>query len=346
MIPAQRVQRLLVARPGALGDTLLVAPALARLRQTCVQAQLTYWGNEPTAGLLHQMGLVDRVVSIDHLALAPLFVGAGSVRAPKIAHHIGRLLGYPETAVIWLRRSDDVRQALATLGCATAVTAPSLPPGARPDGTVEPGTSPPHVASYLVQTLDTWLGPHKGVETSLPRLEPTTKSQAWAAELWHRLGLTGDQPVIALHPGSGSLRKNWPAARFASIAALLAGHDVATLLIEGPADATAAARVSALAGTAIHSAPTAELDQIAALLGRCRAYLGNDSGITHLAALTGTPTVAVFGPTAPSVWQPTGQSGWVVRTADRAVSPWPEVSEVAEAVFLALDCAPPPATPS
>ncbi len=328
--------RVLVARPGALGDTLLVAPALARLRQVCAQARLTYWGNEPAGHLLRQMGLVDRVVSFEHLALAPLFIGAGGVRAPETASRSGQLLDHSEAAVLWLRRSDAVRQALAALDCTTVVSTPSLPPGARTDGTTEPGANPPHVAAYLVRTLDAWLGPGPGSASPLPRLVPTADAQAWASVLWRQLGLSEDQPVVALHPGSGSARKNWPAERFASVAARLAARDVTTLLIAGPADATAAAKVAALAGDSVHRAPPATLDRLAALLGRCRAYLGNDSGITHLAAITGTPTVAVFGPTDPTVWRPLGPHARVVRAAGQEDAAWPGVAEIAEAVLLAL----------
>ena len=120
---------------------------------------------------------------------------------------------------------------------------------------------------------------------------------------------------------------------------------MATLLIAGPADATAAAKVAALAGASVRRAPPATLDRIAALLDRCRAYLGNDSGITHLAALTGTPTVAVFGPTDPTVWRPLGQRTRVVRAAGQGGTHWPEVAEVAETVFRALDSGASPPSP-
>ena len=345
MIASQAVRRVLVARPGALGDTLLVAPALARLRRSCPRAQLTYWGNEPAAGLLLQMGLVDRVVSFEHLALAPLFIGADGVRSPETASRIGKLLNRPEAAVLWLRRSDAVQQALAALGCTTVVSTPSLPPGTRTDGTTEPGKTPPHVAAYLVQTLDAWLGPHPSGELSWPRLAPTEDAQEWTNTLWQRLGISDVQPVVALHPGSGSARKNWPAERFASVAALLAARDLITLLIEGPADATAAAKVVALAGASVRRVPLATLDRLAALLGRCRAYLGNDSGITHLAAITGTPTVAVFGPTDPRVWRPLGPHTRVVCAAGQGDTAWPAVGEVAAAVFKALACGASPPSP-
>ena len=119
-------------------------------------------------------------------------------------------------------------------------------------------TALPSRARHRLTWPPTWCRPSmpgsgriRAGELSWPRLAPTEDAQEWTNALWQRLGLSEDQPVVALHPGSGSARKNWPAERFASVAALLAARDVVTLLIEGPADATAAAKVAALAG-ALH----------------------------------------------------------------------------------------------
>ncbi len=66
-----------------------------------------------------------------------------------------------------------------------------------------------------------------------------------------------------------------------------------------------------------------ELAEAGAVLSECALYVGNDSGITHLAAGLGVPTVAVFGPTDPAVWRPLGPRVRVVRGR-----PWPTVEEV------------------
>jgi ADP-heptose:LPS heptosyltransferase len=59
---------------------------------------------------------------------------------------------------------------------------------------------------------------------------------------------------------------------------------------------------------------------LASLLRRCSAYLGNDSGVTHLAALVGVPTVALFGPSDPALWSPLGSRVTVLRSPTAAMS--------------------------
>jgi ADP-heptose:LPS heptosyltransferase len=78
------------------------------------------------------------------------------------------------------------------------------------------------------------------------------------------------------------------------------------LVLSGPADAQV---VRAMTSRLSHSLPIlsdAPLSGLAGLFARCSAYLGNDSGITHLAGLAGAPVVALFGPTDPAVWGPRG----------------------------------------
>jgi len=70
---------------------------------------------------------------------------------------------------------------------------------------------------------------------------------------------------------------------------------------------------------------------VAALIARCACYVGNDSGISHVAAGLGVPTVAVFGPTDPAVWGPHGPTVRVVRRR-AAGDAWPSVEAVAGAV--------------
>lgn len=108
---------------------------------------------------------------------------------------------------------------------------------------------------------------------------------------------------ILVHPGSGSPGKNWPAERFAAI---IRGLDAPVRLIVGEADAEPALRVEQAVGRPLPRLEQAPLAEVAGRLAGCRAYLGNDSGISHLAGLSGARTVALFGPTSPRVWAPLG----------------------------------------
>jgi heptosyltransferase-3 len=122
---------------------------------------------------------------------------------------------------------------------------------------------------------------------------------------------------IAVHPGSGSQEKNWPAARFASLVRALA-VGAPWLLVEGPADAAAVAPLTAVpGGLGAHGLP---IRALGALLAQARLYVGNDSGVSHLAAAWGSPTLVLFGPTAPAVWAPQGERVVVVRSPTRGMS--------------------------
>jgi heptosyltransferase-3 len=99
----------------------------------------------------------------------------------------------------------------------------------------------------------------------------------------------GDFAVI--HPFSGSARKNWPIEPYRELAARLA---IPVRWCAGPQERL---------GDAVHFE---NLYDLARWLASARLYIGNDSGITHLAAAVGTPVVAIFGPTNPAVWAPRG----------------------------------------
>jgi ADP-heptose:LPS heptosyltransferase len=108
---------------------------------------------------------------------------------------------------------------------------------------------------------------------------------------------------LVLHPGSGSSEKNWPSEGFATLARTL-GRGRPVLVIEGPADAAACAPVLKTKGARqVRGIP---LRILGALLATSSLYVGNDSGVSHLAAAFGAPVLALFGPTNPEVWAPEG----------------------------------------
>jgi hypothetical protein len=162
----------------------------------------------------------------------------------------------------------------------------------------------------------------------LPTLQCSRKLRIHTREWLDRQFGQGVRPV-AIHPGSGGRRKCWPAYRFAE----LAGHlDAPVLLIEGPADADVCCEFTEALAPSVLVVRVAgvSLPRLAALLVECRGYVGNDSGVSHLAAALGVPTVAVFGPTDPAVWAPRGSK--VIAVASFADISWPAVDDVLIAV--------------
>ena len=135
-----------------------------------------------------------------------------------------------------------------------------------------------------------------------PPLETTAAEQLEAERLTRGLA----PGFLAVHPGSGSRAKNWPLERFVAAARALAGGRP-WLLVRGPAE------------EALPCPPDAAdafgwpLRVLAAALGRAGLFLGNDSGVAHLAAACGTRTLALFGPTDPGRWAPVGPAVAVIR---------------------------------
>lgn len=130
------------------------------------------------------------------------------------------------------------------------------------------------------------------------------------------LALTGDtgRKVLVIHPGSGSPKKNWPADRFATLARRLRDEcSYVPVFVLGEADSIVMAE---LAGVAPEIAVLTGCDllEVASMLVACQGYVGNDSGITHLAASLGIPTVALFGPSDPAIWGPRGENVRVIRS--------------------------------
>jgi heptosyltransferase III len=109
--------------------------------------------------------------------------------------------------------------------------------------------------------------------------------------------------VAVIHPFSGSPRKNWSLEKFRSLAHGLERH-MPVYWCSGPEDPPLAA--------AVH---ITDLYELACWLAKARLYIGNDSGITHLAAAVGTPVLALFGPSDPTVWAPRGAHVRVARWA-------------------------------
>lgn len=181
--------------------------------------------------------------------------------------------------------------------------------------------SPPggiHAADHFAAAVP---GPGEG------RAEPflaVPESMRFRGRWWIESHLGSRERPLAVHPGSGGRRKCWPAERFAEAAA---GWGRPLVLLEGPADREAAeAFLAAVHGPAVTRAAGLDLSLVASLISACAAFLGNDSGVSHLAAALGVPTVAVFGPTDPAVWAPRGRDVRVV--GGGAMRCWPSVEEV------------------
>lgn len=279
-----RAARILVLRGGALGDFVVTLPALAALRDRWPDGYLELVGYPHIADLARAGGLADQVTSLH---------GAGIARFFSLAPQ------FPEEQVAWLRSFDFV---LSYLHDPEGVVVDNLKrAGARTVLYRSPLLDHGHAIDHLVHPLESLALYARGAAA---RLDLGPAARAEGRQLAERNGVTG--PFAVLHPGSGSPRKNWPLARFLEAAERLqAERGWTPILLTGEADQKLAAQLAATP-TGFPHLNDLSLPEAAHLLSAAEFYLGNDSGITHLAAALGTPTGAIFGPTDPAQWAPRG----------------------------------------
>ena len=168
-------------------------------------------------------------------------------------------------------------------------------------------------------------GAHKIIENAAVfGLDPPPLPVAWTAATDHAVAarlLPAGRTLVAIGPTANWAPKTWPAAEFAGLFHELSdgplpGAVAVVLAGPGTAEAAMAAPLLAALPDAIDLCGKLSLPEAAACLERCALYIGNDSGLMHLAAATGIPTLGLFGPTSAAEYAPAGRRTAVVRSAD------------------------------
>jgi heptosyltransferase-3 len=157
-------------------------------------------------------------------------------------------------------------------------------------------------------------------------LDPAPAPCLWldeSAQARARALLPADRPVIAFSPAAAAPFKEWPAEHFARLAAALTGpggalEGAAIALFGGPGDETKTAAVASDAASldVIDLAGQLSIAETGACLAEARLFVGNDSGLMHMAAAAGVPTLGLFGPTDEGVYGPWGAHARSVRAGE------------------------------
>ncbi len=265
------MRKILVLRGGALGDFLVTLPALRALRERWPQAEIELAGNATAAALAQARGWLTAVHSQHEARWSALF--AAGPLPTAFAHWLGEfdlIVNYwPDPDGTLTRHFPrDERQ--------TFLSAPATP------------TLAPAAAHYcaVLKAL--------GVEPK----EFFCALNSLSNEAGRR---PAPPPIrrIAVHPGSGSARKNWPRERWQETIAQLPGP---VLLILGEAEESTWRDFAERTDERVRVARNLPLETLVAELASCRLFLGHDSGPGHLAAACGVPCMLLFGPTDPAMW--------------------------------------------
>jgi glycosyl transferase family 9 (putative heptosyltransferase) len=271
-----------IVRPGGLGDSLLLAPALAALRESG-DSKVVLAGYPERLEPLRSAGLAQAVLSLDTW-----------LAAPDVA------LGTPG-------RREDSRISVDSFFPQPTVELPSSisvvhHPPFPPEG------EPVHVAEHIARSIGVELKTDRGspLKNSVTRSEETSPDQIW------------------IHPGAGGPEKRWSLENFLDLAESLRRSTrmrISFVLGEAERDMAVAADEKGI-GVYTCETPT----ELLSLFRESDVYVGNDSGPTHLAGLTGIQTLAIFGPTDPVQWSPWGERVQVVGPS--AGRDWPTLEQV------------------
>lgn len=274
------VPRVLVIRGGAIGDFILTLPAIRLLREGIPGARLEVLGYKPIIDLAVTAGLADATHHLEHGTMARLFV-PGAVLDEKLREWLCSF----NLVVSYLYDPDGiVRGNMERIGIRTFLECPHR---------VEPGKG--HATAQLAAPL-TRLAMF--LEDPAPRIAPADVTRGAQSE-----------PIIAVHPGSGSLKKNWPVERWIEAGRMLAAgaapRRLALITGEAEHERGITAQVSAgWSGLDFLHWDMLPLGELAARLATVAGFIGHDSGISHLAAACGAPSLLFFGPTDPDTWAP------------------------------------------
>ena len=273
---------MLVIHPGALGDVLQAVPALRVLGGG---ARVTFCGQPRLGEVLAGAGVVADAASFDGFGLEILFTAEPA--SPELT---GRLGGFARVVSWFGSRDERYPERLRALA-PSCVVAPPLPAA---DGDT--------VWEHLLATLG-------GLPSVGPaRLAPLALPHSWrdrARRALDEVGAHRDRPLLVVQPGAGSQWKIMPPDLLARvIAAVVSGGNVQVLVHAGPADAVAAAELVRAVESPVLTLVSPPLPVLAGILSMAQAYLGGDSGVSHLAAAVGAPAVILFPAATRRRWAP------------------------------------------
>ena len=281
---AQEPLDTLVIHPGALGDVLQAVPALEALGR--LGHRMTFAGQPRLGELLQGSGLVLAATPFDTFGLDALFADG-----PVPERLTSRLARFRRVVSWFGSREPDYVERLGAL-VPEVIVAPSVPGD----------DSPLTVWEHLVGTLHPW---DVARPAELHSLATTERWRIAARTALMALGVDEGRPLLIAHPGAGARWKQAPTARFAkALERMVADGGFEVVVHQGPADAPAVDALVTTLGISAHRYLEPTLTEVAGALALAQAYLGSDSGVSHLAASVGTPSVILYPPETLRRWAP------------------------------------------
>lgn len=253
----------LFCHPGALGDFILIWPVLISMRQLMPEYEFTAIGQLPYLQIAQRLNLLDNLHDVNARYLTNFFSGE------KFPSQLGK----PAGAILWLTHSDEMRNVLQSV-----VQQPIITLSPRP-------AIQHHISIYYLQQVQ--------------RYYPITFSNSIVSKIEFRLRKKNGN-LIVIHPGSGSSKKNFSTTFYKTVFELFKERGFSNVsILLGPAEIEQHLNEELKSTSLLFSE---NLDQLLKIFQTTALYVGNDSGVSHLAGIFGIPSIVLYKSTNPAVW--------------------------------------------
>jgi heptosyltransferase III len=297
----------LIIHPGALGDILLAIPAIQSLRLKFPQHEIVLIASIAVSRLLLECGVISNGLPLEGHVCLRLFS-----RTVSISRELSSCVNRCDLAVAWMEDEEGMLGAFfQEFGVARVQIQSPFSTGLRAT----------HQSDRFLETLGE--PTRDSVSESTVQVPPHLLERGKG--YLDALRIPYEQSLVLVHPGSGSVHKRLEPRRMASLIEGLWEKGMYPLIVEGPADQDAVAQTLHFVSRAPRVLRDLDLSQLAGVFAQVALYIGHDSGVTHLSALLGVPTIALFGPTDHHRWAPQGHHVSILRGSPCICESWATV---------------------
>ncbi len=294
----------LILQPGSIGDCILTLPLAKFMKDSVTRPGVDILGHSEYIGILPGRTCVDGIRSIDSIELHRLFADTKTFNLADRDPLINTFTDYSWIVSFLGEPNSSFEQNLIyTAHCSHSAEVITLP--LKPPADFTGHLTDFYSRQFVDQSGIEFEGQSIHCDECL--IKATKADTNKGRELLKESDIDPDKKLVVIQPGSGGKQKSWHLENFLAIAQELLSKDIEVIFLLGPAELD---RFSNGAIKNIRSVSRCltdlSLTEVLGLLSCANTYLGNDSGITHLAATSGIRTLAVFGPTDPAVYKPIG----------------------------------------
>jgi heptosyltransferase-3 len=289
----ETVRRVLVIRLRSIGDTVLTTPSLFALRRFLPGVQIDILLEDWVAPVLDGFEHVNNVIAMKRGTASRSSI-ALQLRASRydVVYNL-----HGGTTATFLTRATGAKHRVGF----AHYQYKQLHNHLAPSSLLLWGKDKAHSVEQQLSLIG-WTG--VPVTDGPPtHLAVTQEATASVTAKLRAAGLP-DIPFALIHPGTSFATKQWATKKFAQVAEHLKSRQLASVALAGPAEAQLVAEMQNSSSTPVVALTDLSLQEVTALAARARLFIGNDSGIAHIAAAVGTPAVVIFGSSNVNHWRP------------------------------------------